>query len=271
MNRAGSTTTSTRAGRSGERAVITGVAYETIRQHLLDVCAPSTGKPNRRVTDNDAANAVSGNIEKLPHAFVYACIADYQLSFDRAWALPVELDKRLGTLEFARLARLSEKTWVAAMNDSPPLHRFPNTVGSRLFNATRRIATDYDGDAGRIWAGNPGSATVVRRFLEFNGVGPKIATMAANILVRSFGVPVADRFSIDISPDVQVGRVMHRLGLIENPKDTTQVVYAARELNPTYPGVFDALMWDTGNKICRPHNPRCGQCKFALVCRSRIS
>ena len=77
-----------------------------------------------------AANAVSGNIEELPHAFVYACIADYQLSFERAWALPVELDKRLGTLEFAQLARLRETAWVAAMNDSPPLHRFPNTVGS---------------------------------------------------------------------------------------------------------------------------------------------
>jgi endonuclease-3 len=90
-------------------------------------------------------------------------------------------------------------------------------------------------------------------------------------LVRSFGVPMADRISIDISPDVQVGRVMHRLGLIEDPKDATQVVYAARELNPAYPGKFDALMWDTGNKICRPRDPRCGLCKFAVVCRSRLS
>ena len=260
-----------RTTRLGREAVITGADYETVRRHLLHVCTTAMEKPNRKVTSNDAANAVSGNLETLPHAFVYACIADYQLSFDRAWGLPLELAERLGTLEFVELTKLRKATWVRVMNKWPPLHRFPNVVGERLFGATKRIAMEYAGDAGRIWSGNPGSATVVRRFLEFDGIGPKIATMAANILVRSFGVPMADRFSIDISPDVQVGRVMYRLGLIEQPKDTTQVVYAARELNPTYPGLFDAVMWDTGTKLCRPHNPRCGECKLSVVCRSRIT
>ena len=257
--------------RRGERSVIIGAEYERVRAHLLKVCTPSGGSPKGRVTTDEAANAVSGNIRELPHAFVYACIADYQISFERAWAMPRQLLDDLGTLEFVELRKLRQQTWIRVMNSLEPRHRFPNVVGEPLFRATRRIATDYDGDASRIWAGTPASATVVRRFLEFDGIGAKIATMAANILVRSFGVPMADRISIDISPDVQVGRVMYRLGLIEDPKDATQVVYAARELNPAYPGMFDALMWDTGNKICRPRDPRCGLCRFAVVCRSRLS
>ena len=42
---------------------------------------------------------------------------------------------------------------------------------------------------------------MVYRFLEFNGVGPKIASMAANILAREFKIPFADYFSIDISAE----------------------------------------------------------------------
>ena len=50
------------------------------------------------------------------------------------------------------------------------------------------------------------------RRLEFRGAGPKIATMAANLLARHLKVPFSDYYSIDISVDVQVRRVLSRLG-----------------------------------------------------------
>ncbi|MFN8524828.1 MAG: hypothetical protein U0821_17160 [Chloroflexota bacterium] len=89
----------------------------------------------------------------------------------------------------------------------------------------------------------PSSATIVRRFLQFRGAGPKIATMAANILVRDFKIPVSDRYSIDISADVHVRRVFTRLRLIGRDASDEELIYRARELNPAYPGVFDLPIW----------------------------
>jgi endonuclease III len=75
---------------------------------------------------------------------------------------------------------------------------------SSLFHAgIQRIANNYATNAARIWEDTPSSAEVVYRFLEFDGIGPKIATMATNILARDFKIELADHFSIDISADRQ--------------------------------------------------------------------
>lgn len=71
-----------------------------------------------------------------------------------------------------------------------------------FFDAIQLIHKKYKDNASNIWKDKPKSATIVRRFLEFNGVGVKIATMAANILAREFKIPMQDRICIDISPDV---------------------------------------------------------------------
>lgn len=129
-----------------------------------------------------------------------------------------------------------------------------------LFRAVRRIEDRYGGDASRIWSDRPTSATLVRRFLEFHGGGPKIATMAANILVREFHITLADHRYIDISADVQVCRVMSRLGFVEPEASPEVVVYAARDLNPDFPGIFDLALWDIGRTVCHPRGPECARC-----------
>ncbi len=118
-----------------------------------------------------------------------------------------------------------------------------------LFNdALQLLDTKYSGDASLIWKGTPRSATIVLRFLEFKGIGVKIATMATNILSREFKIPMQDRICIDISPDVQVKRVFIRLGFIAKDASNDQLIYTAREFHPEYPGIFDLSAWEIGRK-----------------------
>ena len=138
------------------------------------------------------ANTLLNDLEHHPHAFVLACLVDRQDIAERAWTLPYRLGERAGSWELADLVALPPEAIVKHVLMPDALHHYPAKMAPVVYAALQRIAERYDGDASRIWADTPGSAAVVRRFLEFDGCGPKIATMAANILVRDFRIPVSD-------------------------------------------------------------------------------
>ena len=85
-------------------------------------------------------------------------------------------------------------------------------------------------------------------------------------LVRDFHLPLSDYRYIDISSDVQIRRVMARLGFVEEGSDNDVVIYAARDLNPDFPGIFDLALWDIGRTVCRPRNPNCPACRLNDLC-----
>lgn len=184
---------------------------------------------------------------------------------ERAWLIPYKILEKLGTFEFARLRALSAERVVSLMSRPNRLHRFPAQIGNSVHGALAIIERKYRGDAGEMWAGKPSSADVAYRFLELPGVGIKIATMAANILARTFKIPFSDYYSIDISPDRHVRRVFERLGLTRKQAPVNEVIYRARALNPEFPGLLDSPIWHIGREWCG-ETPRCPECYMRQVC-----
>lgn len=219
-------------------------------------------------TNNAEADALLNDLDGYPHAFVLASVMDRQIKAEKAWLIPHRIRERRGTFEFDALRALSLDEVRKLMNDPTPLHRYTEEMSLNLYEAIQRIAGVYDGDASRIWSGTPTSAHVVYSFLQFRGVGPKIATMAANILARDFKVPLADYFCIDISADVHVRRVFGRLGLTEPDASVDELVYRARGLHPEFPGLLDMPTWEIGRRWCRPREPLCAECGMHAVCPS---
>jgi len=225
-------------------------------------------QPRRPVSyaKHPEADALINNLKRHPHAFVLGCLMDRKVKSEKAWRIPYLIHHRTGTASFGELAALTEESIRKAMAGPPALHVYVRDMADIFYAAVQRIATEYGGDASRIWRGRPSSAAIVRRFLEFHGVGPKIATMAANSLVRDFKIPVRDKNSIDISVDVHVRRVFGRLGLIRPDASVDEIIYRARELSPDYPGIFDLAVWEIGREWCRPKQPVCEGCIMKKYC-----
>ena len=219
------------------------------------------------LVNDEKQNKFLNDLENYPHAFVLACLMDKKIKAERAWAIPYKIYKELKSFDIYKLKEKGKGYYKDLFNKNK-FHIFNNDMAEVFYNGICRIIDKYEGKANKIWNDNPSSATVVYRFLEFDGCGIKIATMAANILARQFKIPMKDYYSIDISPDVHIRRVLYRLGFIEKNAKVERVIYKARELNPEYPGLIDYLCWEIGKNYCKPKfkDCKCENCFMNEVC-----
>lgn len=219
-------------------------------------------------TGIEEADKLLNSLDKFPHAFVIGCVMDRQMRAELAWSIPYRLYEKLDHFNLTKLANLSLSQIRKLMTKPDPLHRFPDEMSNNLQQAIKRIKIEYHGDASRIWRNKPSSAAVVYRFLQFRGIGPKIATMAANILARDYKIKFSDYYSIDISVDVHVRRVFKRLGLVNKKASTDELIYKARALYPEFPGLMDLPAWEIGRNWCKPAGPLCDDCYMGNICPS---
>ena len=241
---------------------------KTIRDRLVERGRALFSAPKQLIqfTKVPEADALLNDVAAHPHAFVLACVMDRQLKAEKAWLIPYRISEKIGEFSMQALGLLSRAEVNRLMTEPKPLHRLVNKMSDCFHSAVQRISTEYGGDAARIWTGKPSSAEVVYRFLEFDGVGPKIGSMAANILAREFKIPFADYFSIDISADVHVRRVFARLDLCTAGATVEQVIYKAKALHPEFPGMMDLPSWEIGRNWCKARGPECGGCYMKDLC-----
>jgi endonuclease-3 len=201
-------------------------------------------------TGNPEAERMLRDLKNFPHHFVLACVMDRQIKASRAWIIPYHVGLKIGGFDFENYEKLGLNA-AKALFQARKLHRFNDVMAKNFVGAVGRIRSKYNGDASQIWAGTPLCARVIRAFLEFNGVGIKIATMATNILVRQFGICMKEKSAIDISPDVQVMKYFKEQRLLREEASIPELIYLARELSPDYPGRLDAVAWRGGRAIKR--------------------
>ena len=221
------------------------------------------------LVDDVESNTFLNNITDYPHAYVLACCMDRQIKSEIAWMIPFKIKKLFGSFDMSDLASKNLEEYKSAFINNN-LHRFNETMATVFYKAVQRIHIDYHDDASLMWSNSPSSAAVVYKFLNFDGIGIKIATMAANILARQFKVNFSDYYSIDVSPDVHVRRVLSRMNLVEVNASNDKIIYKARELYPDFPGIIDYSLWEIGRTWCRPQNPQCSNCIVSSECPKNL-
>jgi len=239
---------------------------------LVEIAKKRFENPSSQIVhfvNNKDANAILNDLKKYPHAYVLACLMDRQIKAEKAWNIPYEIYSEYKTFDIDRLADI-ELDELKRFFNKKKLHRFNDTMADVFFCGIKDIKNKYKGDASAIWSGKPSSSAVVYRFLEFKGSGIKISTMAANILARQFRIPFSDFYSIDISPDVHIVRVMKRMGYVPSASTNDMIIYKARELNPNFPGIIDFSCWEIGRTWCKPKIPLCQECIVGKDCKRLI-
>lgn len=159
---------------------------ELIRDRLVERGRRLFHGPKQPIqfTREPHADSLLNDLANHPNAFVLACVMDRQVRAERAWLIPYRISEKLGAFSMQALGALLKEDVNHLMRAPKPLHRFVDMMANHFYSAVQWIKEKYGGDASRIWANKPSSAEVVCRFLEFKGVGPKIGSMAANILAR---------------------------------------------------------------------------------------
>ena len=136
-------------------------------------------------TGNDEADAL---LAAEPLALLIGFVLDQQVSVQKAFSGPLELKKRIGSLDAAHIAGMDPGELDHAFRERPALHRFPGTMASRTQDLCAAIASEYGGDAARVWTEATDGRDLQQRLLDLPGIGPMKARSLIAILGKRFGI-----------------------------------------------------------------------------------
>lgn len=212
------------------------------------------------------------NISKYPHALVLSALMDRGVKAEHVWILPILIKREIGSIEFSDIYELLTLERCENIIVNQVHHRYGHQQAIYLRNAIEKIHNDYNSDISNLWKNKPSSSKVVAGFLQFNGCGIKIATMIPNILYRHFNIHFSDYIGIEVSPDLQVTKILQRTGLVPigHSSDLTKqlVIYKAKEIYPLYPGIIDLICWEIGRNYCTEsrNTSNCQACPLGNLC-----
>ena len=136
-------------------------------------------------TGNDEADAL---LAEEPLALLIGFVLDQQVPVQKAFSGPLELKRRIGNLDASAIAGMDPGELDRAFRERPALHRFPGTMAMRTQELCAAIATDYDGDAARVWNEARDGHDLQQRLLDLPGIGPMKARSLIAILGKRFGI-----------------------------------------------------------------------------------
>ena len=136
-------------------------------------------------TGNDEADRL---LAEEPLALLVGFVLDQQVTVQKAFSGPLEIQRRLGTLDASAIAGTDPGELEEVFRTRPAIHRFPGNMARRVQELCAAIAEDYGGRAERVWLEAESGEDLKRRLLALPGIGPMKAGSLLAILGKRFGV-----------------------------------------------------------------------------------
>ena len=136
-------------------------------------------------TDSEQANELNA---VDPMALLIGFALDQQVSVQKAFAGPLAIRERLGSLDPHALAAAELEPVFRA---KPAVHRFPGAMAKRVHELAVHIVEHYDGDAARVWGDAKDAGALRANLAALPGFGEMKVTSLAAVLAKRFGVKAA--------------------------------------------------------------------------------
>ena len=136
-------------------------------------------------TDNPEANRL---IAENPLALLIGFCLDQQVPIEWAFLGPLTMQKRLGTLDAGKLARLDPEKFQTAFSTPPAVHRFPRSMAERVQGICRIVADEYGGEAANLWLGAADGKELSRRLGQLPGFGAAKSRIVVGVLAKHFAI-----------------------------------------------------------------------------------
>jgi uncharacterized HhH-GPD family protein len=153
-------------------------------------------------TDSDEANAL---IAADPMALLIGFALDQQVTVEKAFAGPLVLRERLGTLDAAALA---DADLEPLFREKPAIHRFPGSMAQRVHELAVYVRDRYDGDAARVWTDATDAGSLRESLAALPGFG--------EMKVKSLGAVLAKRYGVGAAAELVPAHPT--LGDVDSPK-----------------------------------------------------
>jgi uncharacterized HhH-GPD family protein len=136
-------------------------------------------------TDSDDANEL---IATDPMALLIGFALDQQVTVQKAFAGPLVLRERLGSIDARTLA---DADLEPVFRERPAIHRFPGSMAKRVHELAAYVRDEYDGDAARVWEDAKDADELRANLGALPGFGEMKIKALGSVLAKHFGVATA--------------------------------------------------------------------------------
>ncbi len=123
-----------------------------------------------------------------PLALLIGFALDQQVTVQKAFSGPLEIQRRTGSLDAATIAAMDPQVLAEVFRRPPAIHRFPGSMAAKTQALCAAIAATYDDDASRIWTEARDGRDLEERLLALPGIGPMKAKSILAVLGKRFGI-----------------------------------------------------------------------------------
>jgi uncharacterized HhH-GPD family protein len=139
-------------------------------------------------TGNDEADRL---LAKEPLALLIGFALDQQVPVPTAFAGPLKLQQRLGTLDADAIAGMDPEQLESVFREKPAIHRFPGSMATRVQELCRTVVSEYGGRAERVWTEAEDADDLRRRIGDLPGFGKMKITALGSVLAKRYGLAQA--------------------------------------------------------------------------------